>query len=330
MTAIIAGVAASVAQTTLTYPFEFAKTVSQLNRRVPDAKGKVPSPQLPHHFKSYFSGCGALNAGNALKSGSRFLVFNAASKFMATDNGKTSAPRLVIAGAMTGFVESLWIIPFENIKTTMIESTLILDAREKAAETKMDPAKLAKPEGSKKLFHKSISSELANHPMVIAKRKWDKTPASNFHQAVQEIYQTRGLRGFLQGTVPTLVRQCSNSAVRFGTYTWLRSLFSRGGEMNHYLTFAVGVTSSVMVVAVTQPIDVVKTRMQSRETYYLYRNSFNCAYRIFVQEGVRAFWAGWVPRLLKVGTSGGVAFTVYQHVENQITRALKEKPFQAD
>ncbi|ODV73766.1 mitochondrial carrier, partial [Cyberlindnera jadinii NRRL Y-1542] len=300
VTAVIAGVSASLVQTTLTYPFEFAKTVSQLTRRIPNSKGVLPSLELHHQFKHYFAGCGALNVGNALKSGSRFMVFNWASKFMASDTGKTSAPRLVIAGAMTGFVESLWIIPFENIKTTMIESALI------------------------------TSAHLSNHPMVVAKRKWDKNPPANFLQATQEIYQTRGFRGFVQGTVPTLLRQCTNSAVRFGTYTWLRSLFGHSGEMNTYLTFTIGVTSSVVVVAVTQPIDVIKTRMQSRETFYLYKNSLNCAYRIFVEEGVKAFWAGWFPRLLKVGTSGGVAFTVYQHVENQITRALKEKPFQAD
>ena len=333
MTAVIAGVSASLVQTTLTYPFEFAKTVSQLTRRIPNSKGVLPSLELHHQFKHYFAGCGALNVGNALKSGSRFMVFNWASKFMASDTGKTSAPRLVIAGAMTGFVESLWIIPFENIKTTMIESALITSARDRGEKSALDSNLQGSTETatkSKKTFHKSLASDLSNHPMVVAKRKWDKNPPANFLQATQEIYQTRGFRGFVQGTVPTLLRQCTNSAVRFGTYTWLRSLFGHSGEMNTYLTFTIGVTSSVVVVAVTQPIDVIKTRMQSRETFYLYKNSLNCAYRIFVEEGVKAFWAGWFPRLLKVGTSGGVAFTVYQHVENQITRALKEKPFQAD
>jgi hypothetical protein len=70
--------------------------------------------------------------------------------------------------------------------------------------------------------------------------------------------------------------------------------------------------------------------MQSRETYYLYRNSLDCAYQTFVKEGVKAFWSGWFPRLMKVGVSSGIIFTVYQSVENQITRALDEKPFQPE
>lgn len=339
LTAMLAGVSASIVQTTLTYPFEFAKTVSQLNRLIPNAKGIIASPDLQHQFKHYFSGCAALNIGNALKSGSRFVVFNWTSKFMANDNGKTSAPRLVVAGAMTGFVESLWIIPFENIKTTMIESTLIRsrmakntvsDAAVSAATATASESSTNKPSPKKKTFHKPVDS-LANHPMVLAKKKWDANPSEGFTQAVKEIWETRGYRGFLQGTAPTLIRQCTNSAVRFGTYTWMRSLLApHGGELNTYLSFGIGVTSSVLVVAATQPVDVIKTRMQSRETHYLYRNSLECAYRIFVEEGVRAFWAGWFPRLLKVGTSGGIAFTVYQHMENQINRALKENPFSAD
>lgn len=325
----------------MTYPFEFLKTTTQLHKNVPGAH----QPELFHQFKHYFSGCGALNIGNALKSGSRFIVFNSASKFMSTENGKTSAPRLVVAGAMTGFVESLWIIPFENIKTTMIENSLYYSAKDAADQAKQTKkikqqptSKPSKPKNNDinpsrppKTFHKQAPKVPENlHPFIIAKQKWDKLPSSNFFSAIQEIYQTRGFRGFLQGTVPTLIRQCTNSAVRFGTYTSLRQLFQpHGGELNSYLAFAFGVTSSLAVVAVTQPIDVIKTRMQSRDAYYTYKNSLNCAYRIFVEEGVKTFWSGWSFRLLKVATSGGVAFTVYQNVENQITRALKEQPFQA-
>ncbi|CAM9012059.1 unnamed protein product [Wickerhamomyces anomalus] len=242
----------------MTYPFEFLKTTTQLHRNLPGAK----QVELFHQFKHYFSGCGALNIGNALKSGSRFILFNSTSKFMSTENGKTSAPRLVIAGAMTGFVESLWIIPFENIKTTMIENSLhysAIENKEKESNLKKKNEKVNyKPPTPKKPQKNGINY----HHL-------------SFITTIQEIYQTRGFRGFLQGTVPTLIRQCTNSAVRFGTYTSLRQLFQpHGGELNTYLAFAIGVTSSLAVVGVTQPIDVIKTRMQSREAYYTYKNFF--------------------------------------------------------
>jgi len=305
------------------------KTTTQLHRNLPGSK----QLEIFHQFKYYFSGCGALNIGNALKSGSRFYIFNSASKFMSTENGKTSAPRLVIAGAMTGFIESLWIIPFENIKTTMIENALHYSSKEKLNnDAKSDnPPKKSNSKIKLKTFHslKPITTSNNIHPYIIAKQKWDNLPSSNFFTAIHEIYQTRGIRGFLQGTVPTLIRQCSNSAVRFGTYTSLRQIFQpHGGELNSYLAFTIGVTSSCAVIAITQPIDVIKTRMQSRETFYIYKNSLNCAYRIFIEEGIKTFWKGWTYRLIKVGLSGGIAFSVYQNVENHITSALKEQPFQ--
>jgi hypothetical protein len=337
LTAIIAGVTASVVQTTLTYPFEFAKTRAQLHSYIPDPKTKkIPQLDLGLSFKYFFSGCGALNLGNGLKAGSRFIVFNSASKFMATDHGKTSAPRLVIAGAMTGFIESLWIIPFENIKTTMIENATTLSKREKILSSESSPSSVAEKitkdviGTDKKTFHQKRNA-LESHPFIVNKKKWDKFPATNSFQTIQEIYQTRGFRGFFQGSGATLFRQVSNSAVQFGTYTSLRQLIvPNGTELNPYLSFALGVVSSISVIAFTQPIDVIKTRMQSRETYYLYRNSLDCAYQTFVKEGVKAFWSGWFPRLMKVGVSSGIIFTVYQSVENQITRALDEKPFQPE
>lgn len=330
LTAVIAGVSASVIQTSLTYPFEYIKTTQQLQRHVIDPlTGKYPPRVeiLGNQFKSIFSGSAALNLGNALKSSSRFIVFNYASKFMSTESGKTSAPRLVVAGAMTGFVEALWIIPFENIKTLMIENSVRANQRKVAEE---EVTKVIK--SNAKTFHKPTEvNPFANHPFVIAKKYYDSHPAVTTFQSIQEIYKTKGLRGYFQGLMPTLIRQVSNSAVRFGTYTSLRQLIvPNGGEVNTYLSFALGIVSSVMVVGVTQPIDVIKTRMQSRETPYLYKNSLNCGYRIFVEEGVKAFWKGWFPRLLKVSTSGGIAFAVYQNVENQMTAALGETPFKQD
>lgn len=59
----------------------------------------------------------------------------------------------------------------------------------------------------------------------------------------------------------------------------------------------------VAVVALTQPIDMFKTRMQSKHACFTYKNSLNCAYRIFIEEGFSKLWKGWAARLLKVSLS---------------------------
>lgn len=52
-------------------------------------------------------------------------------------------------------------------------------------------------------------------------------------------------------------------------------------------------------------------RMQSIEASSQYKNSFACAAKIFRDEGVRTFWSGAAPRLVRLVFSGGIVFTVY-------------------
>ena len=51
--------------------------------------------------------------------------------------------------------------------------------------------------------------------------------------------------------------------------------------------------------------------MQSIEARSQYKNSFNCAVRIFKEESLLAFWSGAVPRLVRLSLSGGIVFTMY-------------------
>ena len=51
--------------------------------------------------------------------------------------------------------------------------------------------------------------------------------------------------------------------------------------------------------------------MQSIEARSLYKNSFQCAAKIFKEEGVLTFWSGAVPRLGRLILSGGIVFTMH-------------------
>ncbi|SCU88064.1 LANO_0D00980g1_1 [Lachancea nothofagi CBS 11611] len=309
LTSIVAGSTAAVFQTTVSYPFEMLKTGLQLHRSLPG----VPPFEMMHQLKTYFAGCAALNVGTLLKTATRFTTFDSACQLLRDPESGSKAisgPRLLAAGVITGFMESLLVIPFENIKTTMIENALA-PKPEKAAQD-------IRPK-----FHAQKNSSM--NP----RQKWfvhyEALPSTNFLSTIQEIYRTRGFRGFAQGSVCTIIRQTSNSAVRFTTYTTLKQFVSPNKPLNEYYAFALGLVSSCAVVAVTQPIDVVKTRMQSKYSWMNYKNSLNCAYRIFVEEGFPKFWKGWAPRLMKVGLSGGVSFGVFQYTENLMNSMTKPK-----
>lgn len=263
---IIAGSTAGAVEIAITYPAEFAKTRTQLNRRLPDSK-KLPWPPFG---KQWYAGCTTLIIGNSAKAGIRFVAFDTFKALLQDQNGKISGPRTVIAGFGAGFTESLLAVtPFESIKTQLI-----------------DDRKSAKPR------------------------------MRGFLHGSKVIFQERGIRGFFQGFVPTTARQAANSATRFSSYTTIKQLaqgyVAPGEKLGAVSTFAIGGLAGLITVYVTQPLDTVKTRMQSLEASKNYKNSLVCAVKIFRDEGVFTFWSGAVPRLVRLILSGGIVFTMYE------------------
>jgi len=278
---IIAGSTAGAVEIAITYPAEFAKTRTQLNRRLPDT-AKLPWPPFG---KAWYAGCTTLIIGNSLKAGIRFVAFDQYKALLQDADGKISGPRTVIAGFGAGVTESLLAVtPFESIKTTLIDDR-------KSANPRM----------------------------------------RGFLHAVPIIARERGIRGFFQGFVPTTARQAANSATRFGSYTFLRQLAQSytapGEKLGAISTFGIGGIAGLITVYVTQPLDTVKTRMQSIEARTLYKNSFACAAMIFKNEGLLTFWSGALPRLVRLMLSGGIVFTMYEKSIDLMDRLDPDKTY---
>ena len=66
------------------------------------------------------------------------------------------------------------------------------------------------------------------------------------------IAKERGIRGFLQGFVPTTARQAANSATRFGVYTTLKhaaqGYVAPGEKLGTMSTFAIGGIAGLVTV----------------------------------------------------------------------------------
>ncbi|PHH90054.1 hypothetical protein CDD83_4626 [Cordyceps sp. RAO-2017] len=263
---VLAGSTAGAIEIAITYPAEFAKTRSQLNRRLAEGQ-KLPWPPFG---KQWYAGCTTLIIGNSAKAGIRFVAFDQYKSLLADADGKLSGPRTVLAGFGAGVTESLLAVtPTESIKTTLIDDR-------KSATPRM----------------------------------------RGFLDAVPIMARERGLRGFFQGFVPTTLRQSANSATRFGSYTFLKqmaeSYTAPGERLGAVGTFAIGGLAGLVTVFVTQPLDTIKTRMQSIDARRLYGSTLRCAAVIFRQEGVLTFWSGAVPRLARLVLSGGIVFTMYE------------------
>lgn len=306
MVPLVAGSVAGIVQTTASQPFEFWKTLSQLQH-------KLPQEMLP--LGQYFTGCSVLNICVVAKTVVRFGGFHVMSEKWVLqgeeEGSKQQIPRnakIIMASLLTGSMESLCIVPFEAIKTNMIENIVLGHA---PTTTKTEPSTMK----SKATFHKvKVSSGTPKYR--------DPIPVYGLYNNIKEMYASRGLRSYFQGLMPTLCRQMGNSMVRFTSYTAMRQMwqhhFATKDTLQSYMGGILGGISSLAVVMFTQPLDVIKTRMQSQWAPKSYTNSINCAYQIFVREGISTFWKGSLPRFFKVGLSGGISFGIYEYMENLI------------
>ena len=70
-----------------------------------------------------------------------------------------------------------------------------------------------------------------------------------------------------------------------------------------------GIAGAASVIGNT-PLDVVKTRMQSLDAAR-YKNTFDCAKQILVNEGPKAFYKGTMPRMSRVCLDVAITFMIY-------------------
>ncbi|KAK4506532.1 hypothetical protein PRZ48_000264 [Zasmidium cellare] len=126
LVSLIAGATAGAVEASITYPFEFIKTRSQLR-----SNGQVTSKSPLSVLRTtvaqdgvlgIYTGCGSLVAGTALKASVRFFTYDSIKQLLSDDRGKLSPARGILAGMAAGAVESaVAVTPTERIKTALID-----------------------------------------------------------------------------------------------------------------------------------------------------------------------------------------------------------------
>lgn len=352
LTAIVSGCLATALASLITYPFDSVKTRQQLNNEAGLKKFGLRNGN-PSSVAHMMKGCSALVTGNVLKNFTRLVLYNWASNFMAIethdDKKKTSAPRVVIAGAMSAFMETLWITPFERIKITMIQNMAL------ANEAKRNHLDFS-PEKHQKLGlnifarhyvspHSYYTSEIVaqlrtgkptskfskHHSKTVVdalKVEFNKNPALTFLSTVRQMYALQGLNAFTAGTLITFARQMGSSAAWFSTYNATRQLLDPhgGAQEQNWFSFqhtalqlsGLHLFSALAVVVVTQPLDVVKSHLQLKNGKMLYKDSLSTAYKLVVRRGFRVLYAGAIPRGLNILVHGGITAWLYSSFESGI------------
>nr|CAD7260144.1 unnamed protein product [Timema shepardi] len=147
-------------------------------------------------------------------------------------------------------------------------------------------------------------------------------------EALRVIYRTEGARGLCCGLVPTLFRDAPFSGLYLMFYTQIKTLLPEGedkllrlwrvfadwlkGNLSAPTNFSCGLVAGLLASVMTQPADVLKTKMQ------LYPDKFQNLQTIIVyvhkKYGVKGYFKGLVPRMLRRTLMAAMAWTVYEQV----------------
>jgi len=110
-----------------------------------------------------------------------------------------------------------------------------------------------------------------------------------------------------RGLVPGLQRQVVFAGLRLGMYVPIRNLIS--GELPEGVNptlpqkILAGLLSGGLAICVANPTDVVKIRLQAQGSLpreqWRYSSSVDCYSKIFKADGLKGFWVGIGPNVMR-------------------------------
>lgn len=237
-------------------------------------------------FPALYKGFDAVLTGMGPKMAVRFTSFEMYKSSMATLSGELSGSAVFLSGLAAGVTEAVIVVnPMEVVKIRL--------QGQKMAWTALDGAEVAAPQ-FRNAFHAARS--------VV------------WHEGVGALYQ---------GVYLTALRQGTNQAANFTVYTILKDALSKrsnGEAIPSYQTALIGLVSGAMGPLCNAPIDTIKTRLQNTKFSGQggLERGLGIARKLLLEEGVKAFYKGLTPRIIRVAPGQAVTFTAYEFLKRQI------------
>lgn len=155
----------------------------------------------------------------------------------------------------------------------------------------------------------------------------------NTVHALNTIAREEGIRGLYRGLGPTILANAPFSALYYTFYTRLQERLRKVGSdlPNPAINFASGTLAAVAATLLTQPADVVRTRVQLG----LARGSATGAgggvrggasivsvlQHIAASQGYKGMLVGAAPRILKRTLQTALVWTLYEELMPRLTKA---------
>jgi len=154
----------------------------------------------------------------------------------------------------------------------------------------------------------AAGSCLVSVPQEVLKQRLITGVYSNFREAATTIWKTEGLFGFYSAWKPTVSRNVPFVITTFTTRDILKKQLKmmkvqqqkshdrhgKSADVGKLENLSIGIMSALVAGFITQPLDVIKTRMmtQAASTAIPYSSAFDCALTVLRTEGWHKLYSG--------------------------------------
>jgi solute carrier family 25, member 33/36 len=164
------------------------------------------------------------------------------------------------------------------------------------------------------------------------------------HETFQSLFsigRTEGWRALCRGLGPTLTGFVPASAIKFYVYGNSKRIISdkmNGGEETAWVHLLAAVSAGVVTSTATNPIWLVKTRLQLDKSNSesarsastpRYKNSLDCAAQVFRNEGVRGLYKGLSASYLGISESA-LQWILYEQMKIYLAKKEARAVFNDD
>jgi solute carrier family 25 iron transporter 28/37 len=178
--------------------------------------------------------------------------------------------------------------------------------------------------------------------VIVQRMQIANSPYSSFTDACIKVWRSEGISGFYRGFSATLWTGAVASACwwmcyensKRTLYDWLNSNHTQNKssdqsvtQVNRWPQFFAGFIAGTVTSVVINPLDVVKTRLQTQHTqstinqstnqsssHTHYRNLSSGLMQVYREEGMRGYFRGVLPKLVSRGPISALSSIMYEMV----------------
>lgn len=142
---------------------------------------------------------------------------------------------------------------------------------------------------------------------------------SSTTDAYRTIARDEGFKGLWKGCLPNITRNAIVNCSELVTYDMIKEFILKNNLLTDDMPchFTAAFAAGFCTTIVASPVDVVKTRFMNSVPGQ-YKGAINCAVTMLMKEGPSAFYKGFMPSFLRLGSWNIVMFVSYEQIKRAV------------